>query len=138
MARVKIVLIDDDEMSNYFMKRKIGESKVPTACRAFSNGEQAVDYLHRMSRRQNGKGFPDVIFVDLQMPVMNGFEFLDYYEREFYEAHPYTQVHIVSASIKIEDRNKARGYKCVENYITKDNILQMLREVLSRGVRTMG
>jgi len=136
MRRVKILLIDDDEMNNYFMKRKIGEMGSGSACKAFTSGQLALEYLRKADRQQNGRNFPEVIFLDLQMPVMNGFEFLEQYEAAFFSQHPNTKVIAVSKVLRPAERSKMRNYKSVAYYISKESIVGVIKEVLEGGIRT--
>ena len=67
---IKILLIDDDSATNYYnsyiLKKNIAECEVI----AMENGLKALNYL-------KDEGIPDIIFLDINMPVMNGVEFLD-------------------------------------------------------------
>ena len=66
----KIYLIDDDEDDQFFFKETIKSINSDIKCCIANNGKIAFDYLKTTT------SFPDIVFLDLNMPVMNGFEFL--------------------------------------------------------------
>ena len=74
--------------------------------------------------------FPDVIYVDLNMPVLNGFDFIELYEQEFLRDHPDSKIYMLSSSLRPEDKKKAMNYKCVKDFVSKNDIDLFLQETL--------
>lgn len=83
----------------------------------FNNGAEALDGLKK--RIANGMEFPSVIFLDLNMPIMNGWDFLE----DFMQFDPgilkKVTIYIISSSIDPRDLERVRMYKYVSGYILK-------------------
>ena len=83
MKKLKnILLVDDDEITNYVNSDLIKELDIAENVSIVYNGKEALQYLERAHEDPAPEGFiiPDLIFLDINMPVMNGFQFLeDYY-----------------------------------------------------------
>ena len=72
----KILLVDDDETSNFLNELLIKGMDIVEEVSIASNGQEALNYLENESG-----SFPQLIFLDLNMPVMDGFEFLEAFEK---------------------------------------------------------
>lgn len=76
-----IMLIDDDETTNYYNQyiiKKIGAAEHVIVA---TNGKKALDYLNNIEEGSDEFIKPNLIFLDINMPVMDGFEFLDAYKK---------------------------------------------------------
>ncbi|GIV40560.1 MAG: response regulator [Thermonema sp.] len=105
-------LIDDDEISNLISAtiiQKVTGAQVIT----FTRAREALEYL------QSAERLPDAIFLDINMPEMNGWEFLDAVEQLPGDIKNALQIYMLSSSIDIEDQRKAETYRLVRGYITK-------------------
>ena len=83
----------------------------------FNNGQEAIDGLTEIS--ENGGILPTVIFLDLNMPIMNGWEFLDRFTKIPNRNFEDITVYIISSSIDPRDLEKVKKYEVVNNYIAK-------------------
>ena len=117
----KIYLIDDDEDDQLFFKDAVRSIHADMKCCTANNGKVALDYLRTTD------SLPDIIFLDLNMPVMNGFEFLDQLKNEVFFNK--INVGIFSTSNAEIDKAKAKilGAKF---FLTKPNDFKILYKKL--------
>jgi CheY-like chemotaxis protein len=76
--------------------------------------------------------FPDVLYVDLNMPVQSGFDFIEEYEKEFYEKHPGSRLFMLTSSLREEDKLAAMDFKSVQDFVSKNDIDEFLQNTLLR------
>ena len=72
-----VALIDDDEIVKFIGSKVIESTKLVNRIKTFSNGEEAINFLK--SNSKNLDLLPEIILLDLNMPIMDGFEFLEKY-----------------------------------------------------------
>ena len=121
-----VCIIDDDPISVYGTKILLNyNSFFGSSVIVYEDGKEALDNLTSIVKC-NGK-LPQVIFLDLNMPIMDGWEFLDEFVKLPMEEKP--RVYIVSSSIDKQDIEKAHTYDIVKDFIEKplsDSILSDL------------
>ncbi|WP_339650564.1 response regulator [uncultured Maribacter sp.] len=83
----------------------------------YNNGQEAVDGLKEIIKEKGT--LPDVIFLDLNMPIMNGWEFLEEYENCSYDISKKTNIYIISSSVDPRDLERVKQYNKVDSYILK-------------------
>ena len=107
------VLIVDDNNSDQFINKDLLESECPdTIILQAYDGEEALEILDSAEMK------PDLILLDINMPRMNGHEFLEIYDRKPDSKKP-SEVVMLSSSIRDEDRDKAIVFKCVVDFFQK-------------------
>ncbi len=110
-------IIDDDKLHHFGMRRMFKYIKTPINLFQFYNGLQAIEYIR--AHLPQLKNLPDVIFLDVNMPLMNGWQFLD----EFIDLVPAqnrrTTIYMVTSSIDDDDIEKAASYNEITEYIIK-------------------
>ena len=120
-----VLLIDDNPSCNFIMNEFIKLADDQIEVYDAESVEHAMDQLTGDLIR-----FPDVIYVDLNMPVLNGFDFIELYEQEFLRDHPDSKIYMLSSSLRPEDKKKAMNYKCVKDFVSKNDIDHFLQETL--------
>ena len=120
-----VLLIDDNPSCNFIMNEFIKLADDQIEVYDAESVEHAMDQLTGDLIR-----FPDVIYVDLNMPVLNGFDFIELYEQEFLRDHPDSKIYMLSSSLRPEDKKKAMNYKCVKDFVSKNDIDLFLQETL--------
>lgn len=118
MAKAKCVAIIDDDIIYRITTQKILEhSNLTDKILFFSDGEEAIEYL---SIRQNRpEELPDVILLDLNMPVMDGWDFLEEYIIVKPKIGKQITIYVVSSSVRKSDIEKAKKISEVTDYIVK-------------------
>ena len=110
-ANLRVMVIDDDDIVLFLHDLMIKESGLSANPLSFSNGKAAIDYLQKNYRVTDSY----LVFLDINMPVMNGWQFLKLIEELGYQVI----VIIVSSSIDSADYQKAKEYPAVKEYVTK-------------------
>ncbi len=128
----KLLLIDDDEIASFLVGKLAKKNPLIDGFVVQENGLDAINYLHSLQKIE----FPSVILVDLDMPVMNGYEFLQFYQNTFWEKYPHTKVIMVTSSLRRLDWEKALEYKCLEDCIYKPIDQDFLTEIFEKTVTT--
>lgn len=118
MSKVKhCCIIDDDPIFIYGTKRIMKETDFCDSLSVYHNGEDA---LHGLQHNYDATGkVPQVIFLDLNMPIMNGWEFLDEFIKIPSGVLKKTTIYIISSSVDPRDIDKVSEYELINNYILK-------------------
>ncbi len=111
---IDILVIDDNEIDRMIAISHIRHVFDHINLFESRNGIEALDFL-----RTAQINFPYLIFVDINMPGMNGFEFLERYEALYWQKYPQSLVYFISSSNNPEDMAKAREFQSVADYFTK-------------------
>jgi CheY-like chemotaxis protein len=91
-----------------------------------SNGQEALEYLADL--QSSGQDFPQLILVDINMPILNGWEFLTAYET--LQAPNPVHIYMLSSSVYENDIEKAKSFKTVQGFISKPLSIDRLTELL--------
>ncbi len=121
----KIILIDDDKDCNFLQKRTILRSGLVSEVEVAQSGEQALDLI------RNSERLPELIFLDINMPGMDGWEFLDELMSEKGGADCGLNLYILSSSLNPDDHKKAESYSLVKGFIPKYLTEERLQEVIN-------
>lgn len=127
-----ILCVDDDPITLMLYKKVIIKAEFGTTILFAQNGEEALDLLKAASSSENLSGtkqIPDIIFLDLNMPVMNGWDFLEHFSNEFYPKFSGIKVVILSSTIDPSDYLKAKQYEAVTHFLSKPLTVEMLLEL---------
>ncbi len=122
----RVLLIDDDLTVNYLFAALLEEINYILPYEFRSNGEEALAYLTSCQQET----FPDLIIVDLKMPVLDGFEFIEKYQATFLPDHPATKVLVLTSSFSSKDKALIQKYDFVQGFITKPLESEMLKGLL--------
>lgn len=121
-------LIDDDEIYQYGFKRTVEKSKFAKKVLVFSDGEEAINFM--IDNIANAQVLPDVIFLDINMPIMNGFEFMEEYIKLKPKVGKLITIYMVSSSIDPTDIERAKSISELTDYIIKPIEESMLKEII--------
>jgi CheY-like chemotaxis protein len=115
---VNVLLVDDDEINNFISIKLIKKALLNTEIKACLNGKFAIDELFELQAK-DPDSLPDYILLDINMPIMNGWEFLDEYRRLNIDPGGKSKIFIISSSVFSNDINKSRSYPLVKDFISK-------------------
>ena len=127
-----LYVIDDDEVYQYLTTEIIESTELVNTIKVFSNGAEAINYLK--SIKDKLKELPQVIFLDLFMPVMNGWHFLDEFMNLKCCLNKKITIYIVSSSIDPKDIKRAQEISIVSDFIIKpithEKFLKVIEEIV--------
>lgn len=110
-------IIDDDPIFIYGTKRMMKETDFCHSIIVFNNGEDALTGLKEAYKIDHK--LPEIIFLDLNMPIMNGWEFLDEFVKLPNISLSKTVIYVISSSVDPKDIEKVKEYELISNYILK-------------------
>lgn len=112
-----VLLVDDDEIYKFIGSKIIESTNLVKRIKTFSNGEEAINFLK--SNSKNVDLLPEIILLDLNMPIMDGFEFLEKYILLEPKLGKKITIYIVSSSVSPADIEKINQISEVSDYIIK-------------------
>ena len=130
-----VLLIDDDDTTNFLNERLLRRMGITDNIRTFVNGKQAFDYLYNVSNGNYESGSrdyfqPELIFLDINMPVMDGFEMLDLFERLNPEFRKRIVMTVLTTSTHPYDTDTSR--KFAAEYMTKPLTAEKINMLLDK------
>ena len=118
-----VLLVDDDKVLNYLTRKSFKNSGLVDQIEVAVNGQEALDIL------VNTQQIPDFILLDIGMPIMDGFQFLDAYTKLNLKKR--SKIAIYTSSIEEADKAKASEYSDVIDFIVKPLTEKKLREIVA-------
>lgn len=126
MKKLKsVLLVDDDSTSNFMAQLLLEDLNIAEQISTTLNGQEALDYIQIHCAAGN---CPNLILLDINMPVMNGFEFLEYFRR--LPVSSQIQVVMLTSSVYHKDLEKAKSYQ-INYYVSKPLTTEKLKEIFS-------
>lgn len=124
----KVYLIDDDDIFVFLTKKTILKVSADVEVEVFSDGFQAITHLKRIQHQK--ESLPDVIFLDLNMPVMDGWGFLSEYQDIYGSLARKTELYIVSSSISPHEMERSKNIRVVSDFIIKPLVKEKFLEII--------
>jgi CheY-like chemotaxis protein len=126
-----IALVDDDLVYTFLSKKAIESSNLAERIDVFGNGKDAIDFIKE--NISNPDLMPDIIFLDISMPVMDGWQFLEEFTLLEPEIGKIIRIYVCSSSISPNDVAKVKSISAVSDYIikpiAKEKLLALLKEM---------
>lgn len=128
-----VFIVDDDNITIKICKLILQNSKFAENIIDFENGKPCInffaDYFGKQKSNKQLDELPQMIFLDLNMPVMNGWEFLDDFVRKYSERLPEIKIVILSTSVDPRDFMKAQQYDIVIDFLNKPLTKDLVEEL---------
>ncbi|MGK0447642.1 response regulator [Patiriisocius sp. Uisw_017] len=120
-----IGIIDDDKIYQFTLMRIINDNKQAEKIITFSDGEKAIHYL--TDNKSTNENIPDIIFLDVNMPIMDGWQFIDEYASIKTEIKKKIVIFMLSSSVNPIDIERASKINEISDYIIKPMKLEEVK-----------
>ncbi len=131
----KLLCVDDDKITLTLINLIVKKASFADEIITRMNGEEALDFYTDLCNNATAENYPELIFLDLNMPCMNGWDFLDEFVKKFYTRFNKTKVVILSSSIAPSEKAKAAKYPIVIDYISKPLTINSLKTISGLGLQ---
>ncbi|HEV7347641.1 response regulator [Telluribacter sp.] len=130
----QVFCIDDDTTALLIYKMAIEKAAFASEVLTAANGQQALEYYAQLAALppEEQTRYPRLIFLDLEMPVMSGWEFLQDFFEKYYAAFPETRVVVFSSTINPDEMQKVRQFSFVLDFIPKPLTREILKKLSER------
>ena len=125
--KINLLVIDDDDINIFIIKKIVEKTGYNVNMVAKANGLMAIDYL---KTTMDEKNFPHLVLIDINMPVLNGWEFLDAYAE--LNINKRVDMYMLSSSVYENDIEKAKTYLKVRGFISKPLSIERLIELFKQ------
>ena len=123
-----LAIVDDDEIAQILIKEMVEKHQLANEIILFSDVETAIDYLGKITDENN---IPDVLFLDINLPGLDGWDFLVEYEGIKPHLSKSMIIYMLSSSISNSDMVRAESNSNVKGYISKPLTLDKLQNLIS-------
>jgi CheY-like chemotaxis protein len=128
-----ILLVDDDDTTNYVNHRTLQRTKAAREVKIFTDGQQALHYMQAAigsPGQPATETLPDLIFLDIKMPIMDGFEFLEAYKQMGLDQAVPTKIMMLTSSASFYDLKRLETYQEVKRHFSKPLADQDIKEII--------
>lgn len=130
-ALKQLTLVDDDDVFVFLTTRLLDKYKLVDLIKIFDNGYDALVFIKE--NLGNIEALPDIILLDLSMPIMDGWQFLDEYVKINPKIGKKITIYICSSSISPDDVARAKAINAVSDFIikpmTKEKLIEMIKNL---------
>lgn len=126
----QVMLLDDNELDNFINEKIIEANNFSEKVYINSSGKSALEFLANLTATGNAKDiYPEAIFIDINMPMMDGFQFINNLKKMNGATPKDTKLIILTSSIYPEDRNKAMEISKDIIFLNKPLTPEMLNSI---------
>lgn len=112
-----VMLVDEDEIDNIINQKIIESNNFSERVTVFRTAQEGLDYLNENKDKE--EELPELIFLDINMPIMDGFQFLEEFEKISGKVHSKCKIIMLSSSISPRDIDRAASNRFVRKYLNK-------------------
>ncbi|NHN26329.1 response regulator [Flavobacterium jejuense] len=121
----RIMLVDDDPFTNKYNEIVLNQMNASENIVIFQNAKEALQYLDEMKEEVN------LILLDINMPIMNGWQFIEHYESLEKEKQTAIVVVMLTSSMNSDDKKRALDFKSIKKFINKPMTAGLVKEILA-------
>lgn len=125
-----LCVVDDDKIFTFLLRKIIEKAQIAREIIFFENGQEAIDYL--TLNKADVMKLPQLILLDINMPILDGWQFLQEYGKLQPEVHDPIKICVMSSSGEEEDYNRAMHSGHVMDYLQKPLQIPLLRDITER------
>jgi CheY-like chemotaxis protein len=125
-----ICIIDDEEINQFILKTIIKNINKEIRTLSYNNGEEALHSLTELMISIDQ--LPDIILLDINMPVMGGWQFMDEFVKIIPQIDKKISIYIISSSSAPDDKKKAKSYIEIEGYLTRPIEPYLLKDIFEK------
>lgn len=126
----EIMVIDDNEIDIFVTRKLLDKSSIKSKTYYFLSALDAIDFLKSTSSQQ----IPKFIFLDMKMPHMDGFEFIETVQKEELVCLKHSEICILSSTIDPSDKKKVQNFQIVKKVVHKPLSLTELKSLLEENL----
>ena len=115
--QVRIGIIDDDAIAVFGLRKALMAIGQTSELSIYENGQDAIEAFDAALKSQ--QPLPSILFVDLNMPVMDGWDFLDDFSKSVSNRNDWPEIYIMTSSLDVNDLEKAKIYGLEAHYLIK-------------------
>jgi CheY-like chemotaxis protein len=128
-----VFCIDDDPITLMLCKKAMQRVDFAHEITTFQSGSEAISFFEEQTKNTIKDNIPELIFLDLNMPIMSGWEFLDvYFQKDFHTTFPDTSIIVLSSTIDPKDVEKSKSYPMVVDFLSKPISKEILEHIKKR------
>jgi len=122
----EVLLVEDDPITIMVCDRIIKMLSFAEKVTSCENGKIAIDFLNALEEKEK---MPPIIFLDINMPVMNGWDFLEEFEKVRSNFENLPKIYLLSSTVDPEDYKKAKKFSLVQDFISKPLSKEALEKI---------
>jgi len=134
ITQYNICLIDDDRIYQFTAKKIIESTGFTQGLLSFYNGQEAIEYFN--NHANDLSKLPDIIFLDINMPIKDGWQFLEEFKQMVQTIGKDITIFMVSSSVDDYDIKKSKEYQVVTDYIikpiSKERFIQLITSAFNK------
>jgi CheY-like chemotaxis protein len=123
----KVFFIDDDSVALMLNRKLIEKTSFANEMITALNGKIALDYYQDLlNQPEVPEDYPNLVFLDLNMPIMDGWEFLEEFSKPAFKRFENTRIVVLSSSIDPADLHRSQQYSMVVDFVQKPVTVEVL------------